>query len=167
MAAGMPPRDLRERTRLFALAVLDLCRRLPKTDEAQEAARQLRRAGNSVRNNYRAARKGRSRKVFEDKLGVACEEADECVDWLEYLRDSGIRHDARLVDEARQIASILTASHKTAKRNSARATRLPKVDPSGENGAADRTAQRQVSHESQLVGRLSSLYFLLTLNFEV
>ena len=73
----MAPRDLRERTRLFALAVLVFCRRLPRTDEAQEAARQLRRAGNAVRSNYRASRKGRSRLEFQAKLGLAAEEADE------------------------------------------------------------------------------------------
>ena len=121
----MPPRELLERTRLFALAVLALCRTLPKTDEAQEAARQLRRAANSVRNNYRAARKGRTRPQFEDKLGVACEEADECVDWLEYLRNARIKHDPVLIDEACQICAILTASHKTAKRNSARTKGVP------------------------------------------
>jgi four helix bundle protein len=110
----MPARDLRERTRLFALAILAFCRRLPRTDEAQEAARQLREAGNSVRSNYRASRKGRSRLEFQAKLGIAVEEADECVDWLEYLRDANISHDPALLDEARQIASILTASHKTA-----------------------------------------------------
>jgi four helix bundle protein len=122
----MAPCELLERTRLFALAVLALCRTLPKTDEAQEVARQLRRAANSVRNNYRAARKGRSRGQFEDKLGIACEEADECVDWLEYLRDARIKHDPVLLDEANQIAAILTASHKTAKRNSARLKAVPK-----------------------------------------
>ncbi|MBI2187706.1 MAG: four helix bundle protein [Acidobacteria bacterium] len=57
----MPTRDLLERTHLFALAVLKFCRRLPGTPEAQEAAAQLRRAANSVRSNYRAARRGRSR----------------------------------------------------------------------------------------------------------
>ena len=96
------------------------------TDEAQEAARQLRRAGNSVRNNYRAARKGRTRPTFEDKLGVAREEADECVDWLEYLRDARIQHDPTLLDEANQIAAILTASVKTAKANTLRMKRFPK-----------------------------------------
>jgi four helix bundle protein len=126
LPTGVAPRDLLERTRCFALDVLALCRGLPHTDEAREAARQLRRSANSVRNNYRAARKGRSRKLFEDKLGVACEEADECVDWLEYLRDSGICNDARLIDEAHQITAILTASHKTAKSNSARLKRAPK-----------------------------------------
>ena len=114
-----------ERTRLFALAVLAFCRRLPRTEEALEAARQLRLAANSVRSNYRAARKGRSRAEFQAKLGVAAEEADECVDWLEYLRDARIRHDAVLIQEAREVASILTASLKTSRRNSERLKNLP------------------------------------------
>jgi four helix bundle protein len=123
---GMPPRDLLERTRAFALAVTRFLRTLPKTDESQDAARQLRRAANSTRSNYRASRKGRSRKEFEAKLGIACEEADECVDWLEYLRDSRIAHDPALVAESREIASIMTAAVKTAARNSARTRTLPK-----------------------------------------
>jgi four helix bundle protein len=61
------PWDLSERTRLFALAVTRFLRTLPKTDEAQDAARQLRRAANSTRSNYRASKKGRSRKEFESK----------------------------------------------------------------------------------------------------
>ena len=122
----MPPRDLLERTRLFALAVTSFCRHLPRTAETQDVARQLRRAGNSVRSNYRAARKGRSRPQFENKLGIALEEADECVDWLEYLRDARVRHDPALLEEANQIAAILTASLKTARSNSARMKTLPR-----------------------------------------
>lgn len=122
----MPPRDLLERTRLFALAVSGFCRRLPRSDEARDAARQLRRAGNSVRSNYRAARKARSRPQFEDKLGIALEEADECVDWLEYFRDSQNQHNPALLDEANQIAAILTTSLKTARANTARLKKQPK-----------------------------------------
>lgn len=122
----VPPRDLRERTRLFALAVVKFCRTLPKTDEAKEAARQLRQAANSTRSNYRASRKGRSREEFQSKLQIACEEADECVDWLEYLRDADIGSDAVLMQEAREIASILTVAVKTARANTARLKNLPK-----------------------------------------
>jgi four helix bundle protein len=91
----MPPRDLIERTRLFALAVVKFCRTLPRTDEAQDSARHLRRSANSTRSNYRASRKGRSREgrsreEFQSKLQVAFEEADECVDCLEFLRDAHI-----------------------------------------------------------------------------
>jgi four helix bundle protein len=80
------PRDLLERTRQFSLDIARFCRMLPATKEAQEAASQLRRAANAVRSNYRAARKGRSRAEFEAKLGIVWEKADECVDWLEYLK---------------------------------------------------------------------------------
>jgi len=120
------PRDLRERTRLFALAVVKFCRTLPKTDKATEAAKQLREAANSARSNYRASRKGRSREEFQAKLHIACEEADECVDWLEYLRDARIAADAELLQEAMEIASILTAADKTARANTTRLKNLPK-----------------------------------------
>lgn len=120
----MAPRDLMERTRSFALSVLDFCRRLPETLEAQEAAGQLRRAANSMRSNYRAARKGRSRAEFQAKLGVAAEEADECVDWLEYFRDGRIRTDAALIQEAQELAKILATSVRTARTNTNRLKEL-------------------------------------------
>jgi four helix bundle protein len=119
------PRDLIERTRLFALAVLKYCRRLPRTPEALEAAGQLRRSANAVRSNYRAARKGRSRAEFEAKLGTVWEEADECVDWLAYLRDGKIAHDAALLQEAEELARIFAKSVKTARENTARTKKLP------------------------------------------
>ena len=114
----MPPYDLIERTRYFALDVRRFCKRLPKTEEAQEAARQLRKAANSTRSNYRAARKASSRPMFRSKLQIAREEADECVDWLQYLKDTRIRDEPAMLQEAREIASILCAAVKTAKRNS-------------------------------------------------
>jgi four helix bundle protein len=113
----MPPRDLILRTRAFALAILKFCRRLPNTDEAREAAGQLRRAATGLRSNYRAARKGRSRKEFTSKLGTASEEADECVDWLQYLRDGHIAHEPELLQEATELAKIMATAYRTAKRN--------------------------------------------------
>jgi len=114
----MPPWDLIERTRCFALDVLSFCRQLPATPEAQEAASQLRRAANSTRSNYRAARRGRSRAEFRSKLHTAFEEADECVDWLEYLSDAGIRTDPALRQEAREIASILATAARSSRQQS-------------------------------------------------
>ncbi len=111
----MPPIDLLERTRLFALAVLHFVRRLPDTAEAREAGGQLRRAANALRSNYRAARKGRSRAEFAAKLGTAREEADECLDWLEYLRDGAIGHDPALIQEANELTRIMTTAVRTAR----------------------------------------------------
>ena len=122
----MPSRDLLERTRLFALSVLNFCRRLPHTQEAQEAAGQLRRAAHLVRSNYRAARRGRSRAEFQAKLGTVFEEADECAGWLEYLRDGRIQSDPALTEEAMELARIFAKSVQTARANTNRIKNLPK-----------------------------------------
>jgi four helix bundle protein len=114
MNGNMPPRDLQERTRLYALAVVKFCRKLPATSEADDVASQLRRAANAVRSNYRAARKGRSRAEFEAKLGTVWEEADEAVDWMEHLRDAHIAYDAALFQEGVELAKIFAQSIKTA-----------------------------------------------------
>ena len=79
-----------------------------------------------MRSNYRAARRGRSRAEFEAKLGTVAEEADECLDWLEYLRDAQILADEALLDEASQLTKILTASLKTSRAHSNRIKNLPK-----------------------------------------
>jgi len=121
----MPPRDLHERTRLFAIAVVKFCRTLPRTDEAREAGSQLRRAANAVRANYRAARRGRSRAVFEAKLGIVFEEADECAGWLEYFRDVRIKEDAALIQEGQELARIFAKSVSTARKNTRRSRRIP------------------------------------------
>jgi four helix bundle protein len=114
----VPPWDLIERTRDFALAVLTFRRQLPAAAEAQDAGRQLLRAATSVRSNYRAARKSRSRAAFRAKLQIAFEEADECVDWLEYLKDGRIQENMALLQEARELASILGRAVQTARRRS-------------------------------------------------
>jgi four helix bundle protein len=122
----VPPRDLLQRTRLFALAVLAFSRKAPQKEEVQEAIRELRRSANSVRSNYRAARKGRSRGEFQSKLHIAFEEADECVDWLQYLKDGNLYEDAALLQEAKELAAILAAADRTARKNTARTRKVPK-----------------------------------------
>ena len=121
----MPPRDLQERTRVFAIAVVKFYRTLPDTDEAQDEGRQLRRAATAVRRNYRAARRGRSRAEFEAKLGTVFEEADECADCLEALRDTRIKRDDALIQEARELASIFAKSVSTPRKNTRRRKDFP------------------------------------------
>ena len=121
----MAPRDLTDRTRRFALDVRQFVRSLPLTDEARETGGQLRRAANSMRSNYRAARRGRSRAEFQAKLGTVFEEADECVDHLEYLKDANIRHDDALLQEARELAKIFAKSVSTARKNTERMKQNP------------------------------------------
>ncbi len=128
----MAPRDLTERTRLFALAIFHFGHALPDTKAAQETGGQLRRAANAMRSNYRAARRGRLRAEFQAKLGTVFEEADECVDHLEYLRDAGIRKDTPLLQEAQELARIFATSVKTARANTNRMKQSRKVEKSRE-----------------------------------
>ena len=46
------------------------------------------------------------------------EEADECVDWLTYLRDARIEHDPVLLQEAEELARIFAKSVKSAREKS-------------------------------------------------
>ena len=78
-----------------------------------------------MRRNYRAARRGRSRAEFEAKLGTVYEESDECVDCLEALRDTGIKRNDTLIQEARELASIFAKSVSTARKNTRRRKDFP------------------------------------------
>lgn len=51
---------------------------------------QLLRSATSVGANYRAACRGRSQPDFISKIGIAIEEADESLYWMELLVESGI-----------------------------------------------------------------------------
>jgi four helix bundle protein len=78
------------------------------------------RCATAVGANYRAACRARSRRDFVAKLGVVEEEADECLYWLDLLRDLGAPGDAQLrmlLDESDQLCAIFVASRKTAKES--------------------------------------------------
>ena len=111
------PPALVARTYRFSLAALRFYRKLPKSPDAQVAGVQF--YATSIWSNYRSAQRGRSRAEFIAKLGVAVEESDEAVGWLEFLRDSEISSDTDLLAEAKEICAILTASLKSARNNSA------------------------------------------------
>jgi four helix bundle protein len=64
-----------------------------------------------------AAKRGRSTAEFIAKLGVAVEEIDEAVGWLEHMRDGQIASDPALLSEAEQLRRILGKSLGTARRN--------------------------------------------------
>jgi four helix bundle protein len=104
-------------------AVIRLVEALPKSRTAGMIGYQLLRSGTSVGSNYRSACRGRSRPDFTSKVGIAIEEADESLYWMEMLIESGIVPDERLnslMQEANELIAIFTASVKTARSNSSR-----------------------------------------------
>jgi four helix bundle protein len=112
-------RDLRERTKEFALRIVRLYAALPKTTEAQVLGKQALRSGTSVGANYREATRARSTAEFVSKVGVSLQELGETDYWLELLAASGIVPEARLADlrnELNELTAILVSSVKTAKK---------------------------------------------------
>ena len=110
--------ELQRRTKKFALMIIELYRKLPRTGEARVVGDQLLRSGTSVASNYRAACRARSRAEFISKIGIVVEEADETVFWLELVVESHIlRSDLiqPILIEANELLSIFSASRSTAR----------------------------------------------------
>jgi four helix bundle protein len=113
-------RDLRERTKAFALRTICMVSALPRSLAADVIGRQVLRSGTSVGAHYREACRGRSVAEFISKMEGALQELDETAYWLELLAESGIVTPKRLADllqEADELIAIFTASVRTAKRN--------------------------------------------------
>lgn len=114
----MKPDELKERTKKFALSVIQFTSSIPKKPEADVIRHQIIRSGTSVGANYRAACRARSRAEFISKIGIVEEEADETAYWLELLAESGLAQPAQtleLLKEARELVAICSASRRTAK----------------------------------------------------
>src|SRR5882672_9074068 len=104
----MNERELKERTKQFALRVIRLVGALPKNTEGRAIGSQLVRSGTSVDANYRSACRGRSKAEFISKLGTVEEEADESAYWMELIIDGGLVAQKK-VDALRREACELTA----------------------------------------------------------
>ena len=114
----MDKRELQTRTKQFALRVIRLCGELPQNTVGRVIGTQLLRCGTSVGANYRAACLGKSHPDFINKLKICEEEADEAAYWIELISDSGLMKKellSSILQEAREISFIMTASIKTAR----------------------------------------------------
>jgi four helix bundle protein len=122
-------RELQERTRRFASAVIAFCERLPKDPATRKIVEQLLDSSGSTDSNYRATCRARSPDEFIAKIGVAAEEADESKGWLQLLVESRlttIEDASDLIKESDELTAIFVASRKTAKRNKEKRERLQK-----------------------------------------
>lgn len=112
----MTEKELKDRTKAFALRVMKLVDTLPETRSGRILANQLGRAGTAVGANYRAACRSRSAAEMISKLAVVEEEADESAFWLELIAGHGIVASeklAPLLREAGELTAIMVASRKT------------------------------------------------------
>jgi four helix bundle protein len=60
-------KDLRDRTKHFALRIVEMFSMMPKTTEAKVVGKQVLRSGTSVGANYREAYRGRSKAEWSER----------------------------------------------------------------------------------------------------
>jgi four helix bundle protein len=114
-------RDLRLRTRAFALRIIRWYASLPKTVEVRVIGKQLLRSGTSVGAHYSEATRARSVAEFISKIEGGLQELEETLYWLQLLVDSGIESKKRLqviFAEADELVAVLVSSVRTAKKRS-------------------------------------------------
>ena len=111
-------KDLKDRTKQFAVTVIRMVDKLPRSVASEVIARQIIRSATSVAANYRAARRGRSKAEFIAKLQIVLEESDETQYWLELLLELELLDRKALQDsiqEADELTAIFVSALKTAK----------------------------------------------------
>jgi four helix bundle protein len=112
-------KDLRDRTRAFAVRIVRLYSALPKTTEAQVLGKQILRSGTSVGAHYREATRAGSTAEFVSQMEGDLQELEETLYWMELLIETSILSETRLQklrQEAEELISIFVASVKTAKK---------------------------------------------------
>jgi four helix bundle protein len=113
-------KDLRKRSKEFALRVIRLFVALPKTTEAQVMGKQLLRSATSAGAHYREAKRAKSDADFINKIEGALQELDESAYWLELLVESDILPSSRsqaIQQETEELIAIFVSIAKKAKGN--------------------------------------------------
>ena len=120
MATNFKADNLERRLIQFAIDIVTLVGRLPKTPQAKHIGAQILRSGTAAAPNYGEARSAESRADFIHKLKIALKELNETAIWLRILQGSiAVNPDflSRLVAENAELCKILVASIQTARRN--------------------------------------------------
>ena len=113
-------KDLKDRTKQFAIDCWKFCVKIPKSREYNAYVNQLIRSSSSVGANYRASQRAKSSADFINKLKIVEEEVDESMYWLEMFKSILTENDneiEKLYGEGNEILAIIVASIKTAKKN--------------------------------------------------
>ena len=110
--------ELEERLINFAVRIIGLSSRLPRTPAGKHVAGQILRAGTSPAPNYGEARGAESHADFVHKLRVVLKELNETSIWLRITERSRLlapRLLTRIMQENKDLCRIFTSSLKTAR----------------------------------------------------
>ncbi|MBI1371618.1 MAG: four helix bundle protein [Phycisphaera sp.] len=112
--------ELQNRLEEFAARIIKLADHLPDSNAGRHIASQILRSGTSPAPNYGEARGAESRADFKHKLGIVQKELNETVIWMRVISRTNLVKASKLddlLDEATQLARIITASVKTVRTN--------------------------------------------------
>jgi len=110
--------ELEERLIDFAVRIIQLVERLPRTSAGRHVAGQILRSGTSPAPNYGEARGAESRADFIHKLKIVVKELNETKVWLLIIERSRMLPPCELVDliqENGDLCRIFSKSLKTAR----------------------------------------------------
>ena len=110
--------ELEERLIDFAVRIIRLTSRLPKTPAGKHIAGQILRSGTSPAPNYGEARGAESPADFVHKLGVVLKELNETSIWLRVIERSEIlRREllSEIVEENRELCKIIGSPQRTSR----------------------------------------------------
>jgi four helix bundle protein len=116
----MDKHDLENRTKNFAIKIIQFVAKLPKNMVADVLGRQLLRSGTSIGANYREANRAQSHADFINKIGIVEKETSETQYWLELCQESNIMSTEEFQffqSEIKELLAIFTSIGKTAKQN--------------------------------------------------
>lgn len=111
-------KDLKTRTKEYALRIIRLYTALPQTVEAQVIGKQLLRSGTSVGAHYREGMRARSDAEFISKIEGGLQELEESLYWMELLVEAQIVSEQKLselMNEAGELTAILITCAKNAR----------------------------------------------------
>jgi len=112
-------KELLGRLLKFAIRIVLLSGKLPKTPAGFAIANQVIRSGTSIGANCEEAQDAFSVKDFLKTINISLKEAKETGYWLKVIKYSGLlpgEHVDRELDECNEIIAILISSVKTTKR---------------------------------------------------
>ena len=108
--------QLKGRTKMFSIMVINLVEKMPSTISTRVVLNQIVKSATSVGANYRAVCRARSDREFVAKMNIVLEEADETLFWLEIIIDKEWlnKSDVELIwKEGNELTAIFVSSLKT------------------------------------------------------
>jgi four helix bundle protein len=112
--------DIEARLVGFAVRMLELCEKLPKSPAGTHISGQLLRSGTAGAPNYAESRAAESASDFIHKLGIVLKELNESRVWLEMIQQKKLVSEDDIrpgLEECLALSKIIAVSRRTAAQN--------------------------------------------------